>query len=125
MIIRKRIVFFQVMNLISLFFFFFFFFSSSIGDIAYAVGYANRWEQFFHEISPIATQVPYMVSIGNHEYDWKGQPFKPYWGNYGDDSHGECGIPYSNRFHMPGPGQQSLWYSYVQSIRVSRFFWFF
>lgn len=31
-----------------------------IGDISYAVGYANRWESFFHEISPIATRLPYV-----------------------------------------------------------------
>jgi acid phosphatase type 7 len=31
-----------------------------IGDISYAVGHANRWEQFFYEIKPMATQLPYV-----------------------------------------------------------------
>lgn len=34
-----------------------------IGDISYAVGHANRWEQFFHEIKPMATKMPYVRSI--------------------------------------------------------------
>lgn len=55
-----------------------------IGDISYAVGMAHRWEQFFWQIQPIASKMPYMVSIGNHEYDHGSQPFKPDWSNYGE-----------------------------------------
>jgi len=80
-----------------------------VGDISYAVGYSIRWEEFFAQIQPIATEVPYMVCIGNHEYDYSTQPFHPYWSNYGDDSQGECGVPFLNRFHMP---HNSLWYSF-------------
>jgi acid phosphatase type 7 len=43
-------------------------FALHIGDISYAVGYAARWEQFFAEMMPLASQVPYMTAIGNHEY---------------------------------------------------------
>ena len=35
-----------------------------IGDISYAVGNAERWDQFFWQIEPIATQVPWMTTIG-------------------------------------------------------------
>lgn len=37
----------------------------------------------------------------SHEYDYPNQPWKPEWSNYGKDSGGECGVPYSVRFHMP------------------------
>jgi hypothetical protein len=85
-----------------------------VGDISYARGYAYLWELFFHQVQPIATQVPYMVCIGNHEYDYVGQPWKPDWADYGTDSGGECGIPYNSRFMMPGlaPESRNLWYSF-------------
>ena len=67
--------------------------------------------------------MPYMVSIGNHEQDHTsggekdpsgapGQGFHPYWGNFGDDSGGECGVPMYNRFHMPDNGNHVWWYSF-------------
>lgn len=89
-----------------------------IGDISYARGWAYLWDYFFSLIQPAATSAPYMVGIGNHEYDWFAQPYKPSWSSYGNDSGGECGVPYSQRFHMPNPapegayGQRNLWYSF-------------
>jgi len=79
-------------------------------------------------IQPVATAAPYMVGIGNHEfvfskpmlddwaywdanrYDYMYQKWAPKWGPYGNDSGGECGIPYSSRFHMPNspPANQVL-----------------
>src|SRR5690349_1392250 len=50
----------------------------------------------------------YVDDVGNHEYDHPNQPFKPSWSNYGDDSHGECGIPFFYRFHPPN---NDLWWS--------------
>jgi len=85
------------------------------GDVSYARGWGYLWEYFMDLIQPIASAVPYMVSIGNHEYDYPGQPFNPPWGGYGHDSAGECGIPYQKRFHMPGPNTtqgRNLWYSF-------------
>ncbi|KAG6547265.1 hypothetical protein Mapa_011201 [Marchantia paleacea] len=77
---------------------------SHIGDISYARGYAWLWDEFFHRIQPVASQAPYHVCIGNHEYDWPQQPWKPDWASkiYGTDGGGECGVPYSVRFNMPG-----------------------
>ena len=43
---------------------------------------AQTWEQFMMAIEPISTQVAYMVGIGNHEYDYLAQPFRPWWSNY-------------------------------------------
>ena len=40
-----------------------------IGDISYARGIAAQWDAFMTQVQPIASRVPYMVGIGNHEYD--------------------------------------------------------
>lgn len=79
-------------------------FVSHIGDISYARGHAWLWDVFFNQIEPVASKVAYHVCIGNHEYDWPLQPWKPDWasGIYGKDGGGECGVPYSLRFNMPG-----------------------
>jgi phosphodiesterase/alkaline phosphatase D-like protein len=38
-----------------------------IGDISYATGFLAEWDQFLDIITPIASKVPYMTAIGNHE----------------------------------------------------------
>ena len=48
-----------------------------VGDLSYAVGHGHIWNDFGNQIAGIASVVPYMVSIGNHEYDYPGQPFAP------------------------------------------------
>lgn len=65
-----------------------------------------------------------MVGIGNHEYDHmldsnsndpsgvSGNGFHPIWGNYYDDSDGECGVPMYQRYHMPSGGNSLFWYSF-------------
>ena len=76
------------------------------------------WDYWGDFIEPIAARVPWMVGIGNHEYDYDGQPFEPDWGNYGNDSHGECGVAFMARYHMPAPAigaraaARNLWFSY-------------
>lgn len=99
-------------------------FVSHIGDISYARGYSWLWDQFFTQIEPLASRVPYHVCIGNHEYDWPLQPWKPEWAKkvYGTDGGGECGVPYSLKFNMPGnsseptgmraPATRNLYYSF-------------
>ncbi|CAL0331245.1 unnamed protein product [Lupinus luteus] len=101
-------------------------FISHIGDISYARGYAWLWDHFFTQIEPVATKVAYHVCIGNHEYDWPLQPWKPDWANYGKDGGGECGVPYSLRFNMPGnssestgtiaPATRNLYYSFDMGV---------
>ena len=71
------------------------------GDLSYAVGYGTVWDYWHAMIEPISRVLPYLVSLGNHEYDHKGQSFKPSWSNYGTDSGGECGIPTFARFPLP------------------------
>jgi len=97
-------------------------FISHIGDISYARGYEWLWDAFFAQIEPVAARAPYHVCIGNHEYDWPEQPWKPEWAPYGTDGGGECGVPFSLRFHMPGdsslatgtgsPATRNLYYSH-------------
>ncbi|XP_078442941.1 putative inactive purple acid phosphatase 2 [Wolffia australiana] len=99
-------------------------FVSHIGDISYARGYSWIWDEFFNQIEPVAAHVPYHVAIGNHEYDWPTQPWRPTWSvsSYGTDGGGECGVPYSLRFRMPGnsslptgtraPDTRNLYYSF-------------
>jgi len=102
---------------------------SHIGDISYAKGYAWLWDHFFEQIEPIAANTPYHVCIGNHEYDWPSQPWKPSWAANiynGKDSGGECGVPYSIKFRMPGnssfptgtsaPDTQNLYYSFDAGV---------
>jgi hypothetical protein len=40
-----------------------------IVDISYARGIGALWDAFMTQIQPIASRVPYMVGIGNHDYD--------------------------------------------------------
>lgn len=97
------------------------------GDISYARGQAFMWDQFFHIVEPYATRVPYMVSIGNHEYDYVAggerdpsgaagadgrMGFHPSWANYGEDSSGECSVPMYHRWHAPENGRGIYWYSF-------------
>eukprot|EP00054_Salpingoeca_dolichothecata_P032630 m.266334 g.266334 ORF g.266334 m.266334 type:complete len:548 (+) comp30550_c0_seq1:67-1710(+) len=72
-----------------------------IGDISYARGHAFKWELFYTQIERVAASVVYEMGIGNHDFDYKQQPFKPWWGTYGEDSGGECGVPYRARFLPP------------------------
>ncbi|KAF4324222.1 hypothetical protein JM18_000186 [Phytophthora kernoviae] len=108
------------------------------GDISYARGHAHMWDEFFHLIEPYATRVPYMVSIGNHEYDYMTggskdpsgaagadgrMDFHPDWANYGEDSSGECSVPMFYRWDAPDNGNSIYWYSYdyggVHVIQIS------
>ncbi len=102
-------------------------FVAHIGDISYAVGVGFRWDMWFSLIEPYSSVAPYMVAIGNHEQDHivggakdpshaPKEGFHPSWGNYGDDSGGECGVPMFNRFHMPDNGHALWWYSFDYGI---------
>eukprot|EP01133_Synstelium_polycarpum_P018257 gene18257-21849_t len=85
-----------------------------IGDISYARGNAFIWDYFHDMIEEVSSRAPWMVSIGNHEWDYTKQSFRPSWSNYGTDSGGECGVPFNNRYHMTGEEgpARNLWFSY-------------
>jgi hypothetical protein len=50
-----------------------------MGDLSYAEGKAFVWDNFFEMIEPAAARVPYMIGVGNHEYDYTdgAPPFPP------------------------------------------------
>ncbi|PRP76247.1 putative Nucleotide pyrophosphatase/phosphodiesterase [Planoprotostelium fungivorum] len=69
-----------------------------VGDTSYAAGSSIQWDEFGHQMSPIASQIPMMTVIGNHE----ANP---------NDSGGECSVPYSHRYSHPNNGGD-FWYSF-------------
>ena len=55
------------------------------------------------QIEPLAAAHPYLTSPGNHERDSPGTgAFQ-----HGDDSGGECGVPFNARFIMPAGDAQT------------------
>ncbi|KAL4018496.1 hypothetical protein IC575_022094 [Cucumis melo] len=78
-----------------------------IGDISYATGFLVEWDFFLHLINPIASRLPYMTAIGNHERDYveSGSVYIL------PDSGGECGVPYETYHQMPTSGKDQPWYS--------------
>jgi len=86
-----------------------------LGDLAYATGYAAKWDLFLDQMTPISGRIPYMTALGNHEQDWKlGGGIQPH-AHGGADSGGECGVPTTTRFPMPVPSgsdQASGWYQF-------------
>eukprot|EP01025_Chloroclados_australasicus_P032526 TRINITY_DN32989_c0_g1_i2.p1 TRINITY_DN32989_c0_g1~~TRINITY_DN32989_c0_g1_i2.p1 ORF type:complete len:573 (-),score=57.61 TRINITY_DN32989_c0_g1_i2:445-2163(-) len=79
------------------------------GDICYAQGYVSQWDNYYHQLVPVASKMPYMTSTGNHERDWPdtGDRF-----NVSYDSGGECGIPHYLRTLMPTGQIDTPWYSF-------------
>ena len=86
-----------------------------VGDVSYGDGKGEVWQQFMHDISPVASRVPYMIAVGNHDYDYhkgkhhrdpSGVPVKelPKWTRHSSDSNGECGVALATRFRMPQHG---------------------
>lgn len=65
------------------------------GDLSYAMGYNSMWEVFHDNIEDLSAEVPWMVTIGNHERDWPGTNSTSFGGM---DSMGECGVPATRRF---------------------------
>ena len=95
---------------------------------------AYIWELWHDLIEPYATLMPYMVGVGNHEQDHifggskdpsgaPGDGWHPWWGNYLDDSGGECGVPMFYRFHMPDNGNGLWWY--VVSLTFYHFYHYY
>jgi hypothetical protein len=80
-------------------------------------------------VEPIASAVPWMTGVGNHEYDHTlnthavdpsgvegPTSFKPSWGDYCTppfgDSNGECGLAQAKRMKSPSNGNSIFWYSF-------------
>ena len=98
---------------------------------SYANGAAHVWDQWFEMIRPFSHSLPLMIAIGNHEYDHLSgglgkdpsgvgtdNGYQPSWGNFGNESEGECGVPMSKRFLMPTSTKSNgvFWYSFNHGI---------
>jgi acid phosphatase type 7 len=101
-----------------------------VGDLSYAKGRTFIWDQYGALVERVASTLPYMVAIGNHEYDYvsggKGHDLSgsqvgetngwhPPEGNFRNDSKGECGVPTVKRFYMPKSSAKAnppFWYSF-------------
>jgi len=83
-----------------------------IGDISYAVGYGAEWDEFFHQIEPVAASYPWQTAIGNHEYGYSASYYPS------QDSGGECGASYLAHFPFAcldasvEYSKQQPWYSF-------------
>ncbi|GLD99809.1 hypothetical protein PINS_up008537 [Pythium insidiosum] len=112
-----------------------------VGDLSYAAGKTFVWDHFGALIEPTAKRVPYMVSIGNHDFGYlegrqhgsgsssssssggtgasapatslRSPRHKVFEadGTHGHDAAGECGVPSEARFQMPENGRGLWWYS--------------
>lgn len=108
-------------------------FIAHVGDLGYGRSSTEVWNCWMSFIEPVASRLPYMISIGNHEYDYTNKSgaindpsgavngmWSPSWWNGGTDSNGECGVPTDRRFRMPKNGNKVFWYSYeVGSIHIT------
>lgn len=83
------------------------------GDISYATGYMAVWDYFMDMISPLASRVLYLTTVGNHESDW---PNTTTIYNV-TDSGGECGVATTTMMPMPKPATTNKpWWSYDVGI---------
>lgn len=86
------------------------------GDLGYAEGSTVLWDIWHSYIEKASRQIPYLVSVGNHEVDHAtmscyqdpsndagadGTGFHPSLGSWSDDSNGEGGVPIYHRFKSP------------------------
>jgi hypothetical protein len=95
------------------------------GDLGYAKGAIFLWDAWMSLMSNIGESVPYMVSIGNHEYDYRYPSANdpsgvsggvhndmPQWFDGDVDSLGECGVGTERRFRSPQNGNHIFWYAF-------------
>ncbi len=81
-------------------------FALHFGDLGYACGVGLIWDAWHSMIEPLSSRIPYLVSMGNHEFVWAESYVQ------GHDSGGECGVPVEKRFRGPSNGEGILWYSF-------------
>jgi hypothetical protein len=109
-----------------------------IGDLSYAQGASHVWDEWLNMIEPIASRVPYMISVGNHEYDYEEggnsgrdpslsnitNGYHPSWGNFENDSGGECGVPTAKHFSMPKSTVPTSAISGKSNVSSNGVFWY-
>ncbi|CAM9341268.1 unnamed protein product [Ectocarpus sp. 12 AP-2014] len=91
-----------------------------IGDLSYARGYDAQWDEYMDQIKHVASAVPWMVGVGNHERDYpttsESRVRQELSFFTGTDSGGDCGVPTAFRFIMPGAAEEPMadspWYGF-------------
>lgn len=81
-----------------------------VGDVAYAQGYAFKWDNFFQQLGTFYSRVPGLFASGNHESADVGVPNALslpktpgfFDGIFDTDAGGECGVAYDRWTRMPG-----------------------
>jgi hypothetical protein len=101
-------------------------FTALTGDLGYAMGTGFLWDAWMAYVEPLSAVNPFQITVGNHEYDHisvcangdpsgaAGNGWHPSFGDLGDDSGGEGGIPVFFRFKGMGTGNGNgpYWYSF-------------
>lgn len=83
------------------------------GDISYACGFLQTWDEYLWMVGQFASSVPYLIGVGNHESDYPDSASWQYYGN-ATDSGGECSKPAATLFPLPAPASASSpWYVFV------------
>ncbi|CAK4066314.1 unnamed protein product [Aphanomyces euteiches] len=85
-----------------------------VGDLSYADSVGYIWEQFHSLIEPVASKIPYLVSVGNHEYCYL--TLFPAASFAKASSNGECGVPTATRFSVPDNSNNVFWYSFNSGL---------
>jgi hypothetical protein len=83
------------------------------GDLSYATGFLQTWDEYLWMIQPFASASVYLTGIGNHESLY---PDSPSWSFYGPatDSGGECGVATQTLLPMPAPASAAQpYYAYA------------
>ena len=96
------------------------------GDLGYAKGAVFLWDAWMSMMANVGSRVPYLVSVGNHEFDYRypsqNDPSgtsggmsndMPSWFDGDVDSLGECGVGTDQRFRSPSNGNKIFWYSFA------------
>ena len=85
------------------------------GGLSFAQGFGAQWSSADDVLQPITSAAPWMVALGNYEFDFTNNPHADgrLVGATVSDSGGECGVPGTLRFPMPWTnGPDAPWYSF-------------
>lgn len=86
------------------------------GDISYASGFLQAWDEYLWQTSQYASSVPLVIGIGNHEATWPAAQGGATWTGYGPatDSGGECNMVVTDLLPLPSLASSvTPWYSYA------------
>lgn len=89
------------------------------GDLSYAVGYLQVWDEYLGQITPYASSVVNIIGVGNHEVLAPNSSAWSLYGTTANDSGGEGNVVTSVLFPFPSPANVSAPYYLFASGPVS------